>query len=167
MPDQAAKALAGMLAAEIKASARKKAYALKARHENKPCAQALFRALAASENMRARRFVRLLRGKIRSTSENLADASGDEHQQKLTMYQALLELVDASEAKTALHALRQAMAVERRSSRLYADCMAQAEKGPARTYYVCQVCGNIVRKAPPARCPVCGAQKSRFSAIGQ
>jgi rubrerythrin len=32
-------------------------------------------------------------------------------------------------------------------------------------YYVCPFCGNTVEKAPPEKCPICGAPGKKFMKI--
>ena len=74
MSEKTERNLALALAAESQASARDTAFAQKADHEANPLLARLFRALAESESVQARRYLLLLRGKIGGSRENLESA---------------------------------------------------------------------------------------------
>ena len=79
MPEKTDRNLALALASESQASARDTAFAQKADHEANPLLARLFRALAESESVHARRYLLLLRGKIGGNQENLESALSRNH----------------------------------------------------------------------------------------
>ncbi|NNG47121.1 MAG: rubrerythrin family protein, partial [Deltaproteobacteria bacterium] len=63
---------------------------------------------------------------------------------------------------------RNALAVEEIHHNLYAEALASVRNGKdlaAQDIFVCEVCGNTVYGHAPDKCPVCGAEKSKFMKI--
>ncbi len=151
------------LAAETRASARLEAYAAKAELDGLPGLARLFRAAALAQDVHARRFLRLARGKISSSAENLRCAWQEDIPGHAGAYPELIAQAQARGQGAAATALGQSLAVEQANL----ERLRQAGlNGPeALAYQVCQVCGHTVEGEPPERCPLCGALPEKFQAV--
>ncbi|RJR26379.1 MAG: rubrerythrin family protein [Desulfobacteraceae bacterium] len=159
------KNLAYAFAAESKASARNLAFALKAEHEGYKQIARLFKAVADAEAVHAQRYLRLMRGKVGTTEENLEAAFHNEIRANIEEYPKLIkdaldEGVDAAEK-----AFSQSRDVESRHAELYKKAMGHMLEEREADYYVCQVCGYVSEGEAPDNCPVCGAVKGKFKKI--
>lgn len=142
------------------AAARAEIFALKAKKEGRPRVFSFFAAIAESRLVRARRFLRLLRGTVGNNEENLKEVfENDGKKEALARF-----IIDAETEGMNIfeHGLEQALMVEKGISRLkkYASCDEDV------SYRVCGVCGHIhVGDEAPDNCPVCNAIKSKFKKI--
>ena len=153
--------LAELFARESVFSARSAVFALKARKEGKPEIARLFQALCESESVHARRYLRLLRGRIGSTRENLDEVAR----------RVIPELKDscrdfAAEAGVdGMKVAEEALSHSRQVAGGYVDLINHAQTDNVAAYHVCQVCGFVAENAAPLKCPVCGALQMKFKPI--
>jgi rubrerythrin len=162
MSEKTEKNLALALAAESQASARDKAFAQKADHDANPLLARLFRALAESESVQARRYLLLLRGKIGGNRENLESALTRNRRAYDQEYPPMIREAEDDGLKTALMAFSQSRDVEPLQAALLERALAENLTAPDEDYYVCQVCGYISESRAPENCPVCGAIPGKF-----
>jgi rubrerythrin len=156
--------LAEAFAAESKAAARNEAFALKAESEGYPELAHLFRAVANSESVHARRFLNLMRGKIGTTEANLQAAYENEIRAKDEKYPAMVQ--DAKEAsKARKKAFVQSMHTDGEHAEFLKLAMEDKLAGRQTDYYVCQICGHISENSIPDNCPICKAVPTRFKKV--
>lgn len=157
--------LAYAFAAESKAAVRNKAFAQKADHDGYVQIARLFRAVSDAESVHAQRYLRLMRGKIGTTEENLEAAFQNEIRANVEEYPKLIKEAGEDGAEAAEKAFSQSKDVESRHSELYKHAMNDMLSDRQNDYYVCQVCGYIAETEAPERCPVCGAIQKKFKRI--
>ncbi len=165
MGEKTEKNLAMAFAAESKASARNAVFALKADQEGFPQIARLFRAVAEAEAVHARRFLRLMRGKVGSTEENLETAFQKEIRANVEEYPPLIREASEEKMDVVQKAFSEARDVESRHAELYKNAMKDFLADRLTAYFVCQVCGYVAEDAAPQRCPVCGAVREKFKPI--
>jgi rubrerythrin len=158
MSDQAESALAQAFASEAKMAARHAVFAQRADQEGQPHLGRLLLALAESENVHARRYLRLMRGKIGNTEDNLEQAFSQELPKAISEYEGLISLAEQEGSQAVATALSQS----RESLRRLAELYHQNKAANAPSYHVCQVCGYAAPDRAPERCPICGAVSSKF-----
>ena len=154
-------------AGESQANRKYLAYAKKAKSEGYPEIAKLFRAAAEAETVHALAHLRVT-GNIRSTKENLDDAMKGESYEFKQMYPKFIEQASQEQNKAALVSFQNAMAVEQVHFSLFNDAakaLAESKDLPARSIFICSVCGNTVIDSIPDKCPVCGAGKDKFAAV--
>jgi rubrerythrin len=149
--------LALAFALESRAAARNQAFALKAIQEGRSQEAKFFRAAAQAQNVVARRLLLILRGKIKDTEQNLAEAFAEELPQRLKNYEECI----ARAQGPAVSAFKQALETGRRQVEL----RARLQEGRVDDYQVCTICGCLVAGEPPQRCPVCGALREKFQPV--
>ena len=157
--------LRAAFAAESKAAARNRAFALKAEQEGLVQIAKLFKAVAEAESVHARRYLMLMRGKIGSTEENLKAAFESEIRANLEEYPRLIQEAGAEEDQMAMRAFSQSRDVEDRHAELYKGAMNDLLADRLSDYHVCQVCGHVAEGAAPDKCPVCGAVREKFRPV--
>ena len=162
MPTKTEKNLAHAFAGESKAAVRNGAFAQKADHDGYPQIARLFRAVAQAESIHAQRYLRLMRGKIGSTEENLETAFNNEIRANVDEYPPLIKDAGEEGMGAAEKAFSQSRDVESRHAELYKKAMNDMLAERQTTYYVCQICGYVAEDAPPENCPVCGAVQGKF-----
>jgi len=162
MGEKTEKNLALAFAAESKASARNSVFALKAEQDGFPQIARLFRAVSEAEAVHARRYLRLMRGKIGATEENLETAFQKEIRAHVEEYPPLIR--DASEEgmEVVRKAFSESRDVEDRHAALYKRALNDLLSENTTVYHVCQVCGYVAENTAPPRCPVCGAVHEKF-----
>ncbi len=165
MSEKTERNLAWALASEYQASARDTAFAQKADHEADPLLARLFRALAESESVQARRYLLLLRGKIGGSRENLESALTRNHRAYEEEYPGMIREAEEAGLKTALMAFSQSREVEPLQAALLEKALAENLTAPDEDYYVCQVCGYVSESRAPENCPVCGAIPGKFKRV--
>ena len=165
MSTKTEKNLGYAFAAESKASARNAAFALKADAENYPQVARLFRAVSNSESVHAQRFLRLMRGKIGSTEENLETAFENEIKANAEEYPKLIKEASEEGMESALTAFSHSRDVETGHAELYKKALNAILGGRDVAYYVCQVCGYVSEDSAPEKCPVCGAVQGKFKRV--
>lgn len=165
MSDNTEKNLAYAFAAESKAAIRNDAFAKKAYSEGYAQIARLFRAISDAESVHARRYLRLMRGKIGSTEENIETAFQNEIKANVDEYPKLIKDASDEGKESALNAFSQSRDVESRHAELYKKAMNDMLADRQTAYYVCQVCGYVSEDEAPENCPVCGAVKAKFKLV--
>ncbi len=151
-------------AGESQANRKYVAFAKKADDDGFPQVAKLFRAAAEAETVHALAHLRALDG-VKGTAENLKaaiDGEGFEYQQ---MYPKFVAAAEKEQNKRALISFKNALAVEEIHHGLYSGALKAVQSGkdlPAKTIYVCAICGNTVEGGVPDKCPICNAPKERF-----
>ncbi|MFA4944954.1 MAG: rubrerythrin family protein [Lentisphaeria bacterium] len=159
--------LKAAFAGESQANRTYLAFAQKADADGYPQIAKLFRAAAAAETVHAHAHLRVLGG-VKGTVENLEAAAAGEAHEFRSMYPGFVATAQAEGNQAAATSFRNAMAVEEIHHKLYTEARtaAAADKDlPATAIFVCAVCGNTVSGAAPAKCPICGVGKERFSEV--
>ncbi len=165
MSDNTEKNLAYAFAAESKAAVRNDAFAKKADSEGYAQIARLFRAVSDAESVHARRYLRLMRGKIGTTEENIETAFQNEIKANVEEYPKLIKDATDEGNESALKAFSHSRDVEDRHAELYKKAMTDMLADRSATYYVCQVCGYVSEDQAPENCPVCGAVKTKFKQV--
>lgn len=157
--------LAEAYSAESTLSARIDAYALRAEQDGNSFAARLFRALSETEAVHARRYLRLMRGKIGPTDENLKCLMERELPARLQAYEKRISEATSEDRSVVEHAFKQSrVVIKRLIGRIRSAADAPVGHGEG-LFFVCQICGNIESDECPERCPVCGAIPSKFKRI--
>ncbi|OGP63797.1 MAG: rubrerythrin [Deltaproteobacteria bacterium RBG_13_49_15] len=154
--------LAYAFAAESKASARNSVFAVKAEQDGFPQIARLFRAVAEAESVHARRYLRLMRGKIGTTEENLKTAFENEIKANVEEYPALIKTASEDGLEVVKKAFSESRDVEDRHAQLYKKALNDLLSDRIASYYVCQICGYVAEDQTPQRCPVCSAISEKF-----
>lgn len=157
--------LAEAFAMDSKLSARIDAYALRADRDGDPFAARLFRAVSETEAVHARRYLRLMRGKIGSTDENIERLVEHELKGALEAYENRISASKQEDRKVVEHAFKQSRGVIKRLIGLIKKASGASIGHGVDTYFVCQICGNIESGECPGKCPVCGAIPTKFKRI--
>jgi len=124
----------------------------------------LFRTVAESKSVHARRHLLMMRGKIGSSEENLEETLQQQILAVEISYPPMIE--DAKEASKALKkALAQSRRTDEEQIRILSDAKDDQFAEGDREYYVCQICGHIHRGVVPDKCPVCQAVPGRFKKV--
>ncbi|MBW1951357.1 MAG: rubrerythrin family protein, partial [Deltaproteobacteria bacterium] len=156
MGEKTEKNLAIAFAAESKAAARNLAFGQKAQHDGYEQIARLFRAVADAESVHAQRYLRLMRGKIGSTEENLETAFHNEIRANVDEYPNLIKEATEEGVSAVEKAFSQSRDVESRHAELYKKAMNDMLAERETIYHVCQVCGYIAEDEAPENCPICG-----------
>ncbi|MDH3237057.1 MAG: rubrerythrin family protein [Gammaproteobacteria bacterium] len=154
-------------AGESQANRMYLAFAKKAESDGYPQTAKLFRAAAAAETVHAHAHFRVMGG-VKGTAENLKAAISGEGYEFQNMYPDFLKEAEAEKNIPAAVSFRNALAVEKIHHDLYSHALESISKGkdlPGQDIFVCEVCGNTVYGHAPDKCPVCGAEKSKFTRI--
>jgi len=165
MADKTEKNLAYAFAAESKAAVRNEAFARKADAEGYSAIARLFRAVSEAESVHARRYLMLMRGKVRTTEENLERAFQNEIKANVDEYPGLIKEASDEGKEGVVKAFSQARDVEMRHAELYKGAMNNMLSDRESVYYVCQVCGYVSEDEAPENCPICGAVRGKFKKI--
>lgn len=137
-------------------------YALRADRDGRPELAVYFKALSESHTRQANRFLLQARGVTGSTEENARIVLDNEIPAFLETYAALDNKAQTVENKALATGCRQSSSVERMNANLLKRLMDNPQ---VRSYHICRFCGFISVDDPPESCPVCTAQKKRFTAI--
>jgi len=151
-------------AGESQANRKYLAFSKKAEEEGFPQVAKLFRAAAEAETVHAHNHLRVMKG-IRSTKENVQEAISGETHEFHKMYPEMMNQAKAEKNDEALQTFHYANEVEKIHAALYTKALENLGKNEAVDYYVCPFCGNTVEKAPPEKCPICGALGKKFVKI--
>jgi rubrerythrin len=152
---------------ESQANRKYLAFAEKALAEGFPQTAKLFKAAAAAETVHALAHLRAMGG-VKSTLENLQEASAGEHHEFSSMYPPMIETAVAEGNRKAEITFKNANAVEEIHHTLYGDAISAVKTGkdlPEAKIYVCEVCGNTVLHEAPEKCGICGVPRSRFTEV--
>ena len=166
MSKKTEKNLAYAFAAESKAAARNSTFAQKAAAEGYSQIARLFRAVSEAESVHARRFLRLMTGKIGTTEENLETAFQNEIKANAEEYPKLIGEAAEEGMTSAEKAFAQSRDVEDMHADLYKRALNDLMEERETAYFVCQVCGYVAENEAPENCPVCGAVKGKFKSVG-
>lgn len=140
------------------ASAKNRVRAQKAALEKNP-GETLFLALALAQDVQAKKALLLLRGRIGTTAENLAEALQESREMAVeALPWTVLAQAEGDRAAGAL-LVQMARAL---SSHLALRKASASEKD---AYHVCTICGYIHTGENPGRCPVCQALPEKFSSV--
>ena len=150
---------------EAKAHERLLMFATEADKEGFPQISHLFRAVAASESIHARRHFALLEDSIGDTDENLQRAFHSETSVAGIAYQRMLREAHEDDEKTAATIFSQARDVEESHAKIYKKAMDHVIWERKTEYHLCNVCGYVAEEKPPENCPVCGAKKTSFRIV--
>ena len=151
-------------AGESQANRSYLAFSKKAEEEGYPQVAKLFRAAAEAETIHAHNHFRVMKG-IQSTKENLQAAIHGETHEFKKMYPEMMTEAKAEKNDEAFQTFHYANEVEKIHASLYTKAFESLGKNEAVDYYVCPFCGNTVEKAPPEKCPICGAPGKKFIKI--
>jgi len=153
-----------MFARESRGAARNAAFVLKAEQEGYEGLARLFKAAEQAKSVHARRFLNLLRGKIKGSTENLREALESELHAAAELYPGMVQ--EAGKSPTAVKkGFIQSMKADQELVGLYKEAMEDMRKGEETVYYVCQICGHIHKNSIPRNCPVCKAVPGRFKQL--
>ncbi len=161
MKEKTAKNVHDAFVGEAKAYQRLIAYAEKANKEELPQIAHLFRAIAASEGVHARRHFRLLEA-IKDTQTNMEYAFQQENAVNGNYYPKMLQEAEEEGEKAAALVFSQAKDVEGVHAGLYRKALEHLTEDEYTEYYVCEVCGYVHERTAPDKCPVCGAAREKF-----
>jgi rubrerythrin len=158
--------LSSAFAAASLAEARFRVYALRAQSDGHDRPAMLFEAAAEAAAVHARRFMRLLRGKIGTTDENLDVLLTREMPDLSESYRQFLADAEDTGVKVAMevfdHAGKVVSQITNRIRTLVEADPGGAADGP---YRVCQVCGYTALGEIPDRCPICNGVASKFKTL--
>jgi rubrerythrin len=147
---------------EAKAHERLLTFAMGAEEEGFHQIAHLFRAVAASEGIHARRHFAQLESSIGDTEENLERAFHSETGIAGVEYQSMMrEAYDDEENAVAL-VFSQIRDVEDSHAKLYKKALDHLIWERKTTYFVCGVCGYVSDGGAPENCPICGADSRLF-----
>lgn len=165
---------------ESNAHARYLAFAEKADAEGYGHVASLFRAAARAEEIHAANHavvIKKLGGvakadvtapEVKSTKENLEAAIKGESYERDTMYPEFLAQARKEGNRDALETFNFAKTAEAEHAKLYSQALTNldsAKGSPAKTYYVCTVCGYTTTQLNFDKCPSCFNPKDKYVSI--
>ncbi|HLP14739.1 MAG TPA: ferritin family protein [Bacteroidota bacterium] len=167
---------------ETTASMKYAAYAEKAKKEGYAKIALLFEAASKAEKIHATNHRAVLEQlgavmdeikpefTVKSTAENLEDASKGEAYEISTMYPGFIKQAQTDGVNLALISFNYAYQTEKKHLALYRNAADQLKAKKENTlpskYMVCQTCGNTYDGEAPARCGISMTPKERFITIG-
>jgi rubrerythrin len=122
----------------------------------------LLSALAASEEVQARRLFNNLRGRIDLSENYLATVFELELPEVLAEYEKQLDRARAAGQATLVQVLSQLRRAETRLLSFYDPDHGQIRPAEDEDYSVCPFCGYLAAGVVPGKCPVCGAAGESF-----
>ncbi len=139
---------------------------------------ALFRAAAQAEETHAKNHAEVIKKLggtpkaeiklpvIGPTAANLKAAIEGESYERDTMYPAFIKEAQSVGNKDALRTFRMAVSAEAEHAKLYTQASTElAAWKPAKTFYVCPVCGKTITVIDFEKCPVCFTEKGKFKTV--
>ncbi len=104
---------------------------------------------------------------VKTTAENLTDASKGESYEVTTMYPEFIKSAEAEKENGAKKSFTWAMDTEKRHNNFYQKALAAVKGGTEKTFpgewYVCPVCGNTYDNKDVAEsCDFCMTVKAKF-----
>ena len=151
---------------EAKAYFRLLAYAEKAKEEDLPQIDLLFRSIAEAERVHATRHLNSLKQVIvKDTDTNLEASFQREKSISENEYPEFISQAEEDGEKAAAIAFTQARDAETFHAKLYERAIMNVIKDVVKAYHVCQVCGYVTDKKIPKKCPVCGAPEEKFKTV--
>jgi rubrerythrin len=149
----------------VKASARKKVYAHKARKEGRLEVSHLMRVIAESESVQARRLLHSLRGRLDMSEGYIATVFEKELVETTDRLAEDLKNAEKQGEKPLMQALSQMRAAEQRNQAFYSSETGDVKITAGQNYYVCQFCGYVGAEGLPPICPICTANSAAFREI--
>jgi rubrerythrin len=165
MEDRTANNVHRAFVEEAKAHERLLMFALGAEEEGFPQIAHLFRAVAASEGVHARRHFAQLEGSIGDTEENLERAFHLETGVASVEYRRMLREAHEDGEEAAALIFSQARDVEEFHAKLYKRALDHVIWERETSYFLCGVCGYVADRGIPESCPVCGAPSRLFERV--
>ncbi|RLC52562.1 MAG: rubrerythrin family protein [Candidatus Cloacimonadota bacterium] len=151
---------------EAKAYFRLAAFAQRADEEEFPQIAHLFRAIAQAEHVHATSHLKLLEDLIVSDSDtNLRESFNREKTVTDNIYPELIKVAEAEGERRALITFSHARDAEEVHLKLYERALVNTMSEKDTEYYVCEVCGYVVEKSLPDKCPICGVKQDKFRQI--
>lgn len=150
-----------MFSGGAESTVRYLAFAEAADNEGHPGVAKIFRAVAQAKMYHALSHFRAA-GKVDTTLENLKQAREEESYDYQSACPAMAQAAKAEESLAARHSFEYAMSVGPTLTRLIGKAIGNLELVEDGSYFVCPVCGHIEFGTPPAKCPYCGVDSSRF-----
>lgn len=172
--------LLASFAGESQARSRYTLFAEKAREEGYEQIAAVFMETAEQELSHARQFFSLLEGGtveitagypagvVGDTKKNLAEAAAGEREEWSDLYENFAKTAQDEGFPQIANTFRLVAKVEQVHEARYVKLLERLESGtefeePEPIEWQCRRCGfTITAKAPPKRCPVCGADQGWF-----
>jgi rubrerythrin len=146
---------------ESQANRRYIAFAQKAVAEHKEGISKLFRALAESEAIHAKKHLDYLNA-VKTTEENLKQALSGEMQTFEIRYPQMIADAKKDGETGPEMGFSQANEVEKVHYNLLEKALDDLHHFPVLDYFVCNVCGFTATTEPPDKCPVCREVKKAF-----
>ncbi len=140
------------------------AFAKRAQEEGFRQVAKLFRAMAESETAHANNYLKII-GDVHSTQENIKYARDLEAHVSTEMYPQMVEEAEREGNKQVSQSFQYIKDVEKGHVNLCQKALDNLGKSEDVDYFVCQICGNILEKIKPDKCPVC-TSKAMFIRIG-
>jgi|TARA_B100001971_G_C18208310_1_gene549013 rubrerythrin len=159
--------LEAAFAGESQANRKYHFFAEMAAKEGYPGIESLFRAAADAEMVHARSHLQVMGG-IGSTKDNLEAAISGENYEFTKMYPEFIEQAKAENNERAEMSFANASKAEKVHHGLYQQALSILEEGKQvedAPYFVCQVCGNVILKEAPDKCPICNSLRRKFKRI--
>jgi rubrerythrin len=153
---------------EMTATAKYKAYAIKAATEGYPNIAILYNAVSAAENIHAINHKAVIEDvgatvpiitpefKVKTTKENLNDDISREAYEAKTMYPDFLKTAEIADNQTAFLSLTYAMRTELKHKFFFEQSLGDINSNTLKSlplkYFVCPVCGNTYATVMPKHC---------------
>lgn len=142
------------------AAAKNRVRAQKAAQDGQPGTAMALRALAEAQEIHAKKALTFLRGRIGSSTENLALALLEAREMAVDTLSWTVQS-EAEFDKPAGSLLTQ-MA---RAVASHLALLGTTKTGFRARYHVCSICGFVYAGDTPGRCPVCQAVPEKFSEV--
>lgn len=163
---------------ETNANAKYLAFAKKADAEGYGQAASLFRAAARAEQVHFERHAVLIKEMggtpkatmeklvVKSTRKNLEAALAGETYESTKMYPEFLAQAELEKNKKVIDDFEDTTKAEADHARLYKSALDDLAswKGPAKDFFVCPLCGNVLEKQA-GKCPICMTDSKKFIAV--
>jgi len=150
-----------------------------AKKEGFPNVAKLFEAIAYAERVHAGNHFREIGGEkpvdytvaaggvfaVGKTADNLQGAINGELHEVDQMYPVYLEAARFQSEKGAERSFHFALEAETIHAKLFQQALDSVKAGKdlqCQNVYICPVCGHTVLDGAPDKCPVCGADKSKY-----
>jgi len=165
MEDRTANNVHRAFVEEAKAHERLLMFSLGAEGEGFPQIAHLFRAVAASEGVHARRHFAQLEESVGDTEQNLERAFHLETGVAGVEYRRMLKEAHEDGEKAAALVFSQARDVEDSHAKLYKKALDHVIWERETSYFLCGVCGYVADGGAPESCPICGAASRLFKRV--
>ncbi|OGS02811.1 MAG: hypothetical protein A2204_06430 [Elusimicrobia bacterium RIFOXYA1_FULL_47_7] len=164
---------------ELNAREKYLAFAAKAEEEGFLKAAQLFKAAALSKEVHAAKRAELIKSlgdtpkadirkqTVRSTKENIAEAIKLENYETASLYPGFLSQAGKDDIRGAVLGFNSAIKVGAGRKKLFIEAQNNLAswKQPSAGFYVCRVCGNLVKTIDFEYCPICKVPSSEFTTV--